>query len=187
MNSNSPNAAMRVILFSLLMADYSSGMAKAAPDVSRAAFALHPSPGYPLGASPPIETVVEIDVLGGEGETKREPYGELIVAQANPADAKAAEPPAKSLEEKTPEQKKRVKSAVILLSVLSGIALSGLLLIIASISIRGLQRKLAGPTRLDREPADLFPTMMPRPDLDAPPVPDAPAAADPSSQETRLT
>src|SRR5262245_11193645 len=105
----------------------------------------------------------------------------VFLAQANPADAKVAEPPAKSPEEKTPEQKKRVKSAVILLSVLSGIALSGLLLIIASISIRGLQRKLAGPTRLDREPADLFPTMVPRPDLDEPPAPDAPAAVDPSS------
>ena len=108
----------------------------------------------------------------------------FIPAQANPADAKAA--PAKTPEERTPEQKKRVKSAVILLSVLSGIALSGLLLIIAAVSIRGLQRKLAGPTRLDREPTDLFPPR-PRPEPDLPPAVESATPADSSSQETRLT
>jgi hypothetical protein len=107
-----------------------------------------------------------------------------LLAQAD--SAKAAETPAKAPEQRTPEEKKRVKSAVILLSVISGIALSGLLLIIAAISIRGLQRKLAGPTRLDREPADLFPPP-PAPEPDEPPAAGTAAATDASSQETRLT
>jgi hypothetical protein len=110
------------------------------------------------------------------------PTSSVFVAQTKAAEStKTAEAPAR-----TPEEKKRVKSAVILLSVLSGIALSGLLMIIAAIAIRGLQRKLAGPTRLDRDPRDLFPVVPPRPHAEAPPVV-PPAEVDQSSEETRLT
>jgi hypothetical protein len=129
--------------------------------------------------SPPNHAVAEIQAIrGGEGETLLAPnrIGAVLLAQA-----KATEPQAR-----TPEEKKRVRSAVVLLSVLSGIALSGLLMIIAAIAIRGLQRKLAGPTRLDRDPRDLFPMVPPRSAVEAPPVV-PPAEVDQSSEETRLT
>jgi len=178
MKTNARNAAARFFLIALLTA--SSSMATGTlHDSLPATFRLDPSPR----PSPPIETLVEFDTaFGGEGAVNQTRADvPMRIGYAYAAGAKAAD-----ASEMSQEKKKRAKSAVILLSVLSGIALSGLLLIIAAISIRGLQRKLAGPTRLDREPADLFPPP-PGPEPDEPPAAGTAAPTDASSQETRLT
>jgi hypothetical protein len=94
----------------------------------------------------------------------------MIVAQAggavadDPAADETAGAKAGDNKQLPEEQKQKVKTAVLMLSILSGIALSGLLLIIAAIAVRGMQRKLAGPTRLDRQPQDVLPEAVSQPD-----------------------
>lgn len=107
-----------------------------------------------------------------------------LVAQAQTDAAPASPADTKPLDEQT---KHKARSAVLLLSLVAGIALSGLLIIIVAITVRGLRRKLAGPTRLDQEPQDILP------DVSSPPRPAAPTPAEPSgeggsaAQETQFT
>lgn len=82
------------------------------------------------------------------------------------------------------EQKRRARSAVVLLSIVVGIALSGLLLIIVAIAVRGIQRKFAGPVRADIDPTAILPEL-----TRGPVPPNRPAAVpdpddDAASQET---
>mgnify|MGYP007059386580 FL=1 len=53
-------------------------------------------------------------------------------------------------------ENQKARSAIVLLYVVAGIAVSGLLLLIVAVSVRGLQRKLAGPVRFDPQPHDLL-------------------------------
>lgn len=107
----------------------------------------------------------------------------IVLAQSDPA--KATQPKDPSTLDDT--AKRKVRSGVLLLTALAGIALSGLLVIIAAIAIRGLQRKLAGPTRLDRDPHDMLPNVAARTAPAAAP-PAAPAGdADAASEETQFT
>lgn len=164
--------AIRVlVLFALLTAVSFGRTALAASDALRATGEVNPSLrlSFPIGVTSAIAAV-----RGGEREVR-------LLAQVNAG--KAAEAPA----ERTEEEKKRARSAIVLLSILSSIALSGLLMIIAAVAIRGLQRKLAGPTQLDHEPMDLLPMTPQRPDADAAPPAGTPTSADSAAQETRLT
>ncbi|MBL8848366.1 MAG: hypothetical protein JNG89_01725 [Planctomycetaceae bacterium] len=107
--------------------------------------------------------------------------------EAGGATAEAAENvTAVDVQQMPEEQKQKVKSVVLMLSILSGIALSGLLLIIAAIVIRGLQHKLAGPTRLDPRPQDVLSQAIAQPGAElAAAVP--PADSDGAAEETRFT
>lgn len=111
----------------------------------------------------------------------------LLLAQADKGDA-ASKSDAATTDPRAlpPEQKKKVKSAVLMLSILSGILLSGLLLIIVAIAVRGLQRKLAGPTRLDREPEDVLPAAMAQPGEEMAPAGSSGDKTE-ASEETRFT
>lgn len=108
---------------------------------------------------------------------------EIVLAQSDPAKAAQPKDP-KALDDTA---KRKVRSGVLLLTALAAIALSGLLVIIAAIAIRGLQRKLAGPTRLDRDPHDMLPNVAARtaPATTPPAAPDG--DADASSEETQFT
>ena len=111
----------------------------------------------------------------------------VLLAQADAADdATKSEAPTTDPTTLPAEQKKKVKSAVLMLSILSGILLSGLMLIIVAIAVRGLQRKLAGPTRLDREPEDVLPETMAQPRGDMAPAGPA-GESNEASEETRFT
>jgi hypothetical protein len=109
--------------------------------------------------------------------------GVPVLAQA--ADDRTAPPPPAEAETPTPEQKRKTRSAAVLLSVLAGIALTGLLLLIVAISVRGLLRKLAGPTQIDREPQDLLPDAAADDDSRGPEAEDDGAGA--AADETQYT
>jgi hypothetical protein len=110
----------------------------------------------------------------------------VLLAPADAADDATKSEVATDPKSLPPEQKKKVKSAVLMLSILSGILLSGLLLIIVAIAVRGLQRKLAGPTRLDREPEDVLPATMAQPHGDMAPAGPS-GEGNEASEETRFT
>jgi hypothetical protein len=116
-------------------------------------------------------------------EQKARHFTNALPAQANPAAAaKAAEPVARS-----DEEKRKTRSAVLLLSILSAIALSGLLLIIAAVAVRGLKRKLSGPTQLGCEPQDMLPDIAARVDQEKLAAAGPPVDPDAASEETQFT
>lgn len=79
----------------------------------------------------------------------------LIAQTGDPVEQTAPSPPEKV--PLSPEEKQKARSAIVLLYVVAGIAVTGLLLLIVAVSVRGLQRKLAGPVRFDPQPHDLLP------------------------------
>lgn len=106
----------------------------------------------------------------------------VVRAQSNPAAVQAAETAPRS-----DQEKRKARSAVLLLSVLAAIALSGLLLVITAIAVRGLMRKLSGPTQLGCAPQDMLPDIAARVDQEKLAATGPPPDSDPSSNETRFT
>jgi hypothetical protein len=67
-----------------------------------------------------------------------------ISDDASPAASDAASAERATVPEaRTPEQKQRSRNTVVLLAILTGIALTGLLLVIIAVAARGLSRKMA--------------------------------------------
>lgn len=77
------------------------------------------------------------------------------------------------------DQKQRTRSAVVLMAIVTGIALTGLLLMIMAVAARGLARKMAGsdasePHITASEPRPIEPPPeVPPPSSPAPPAPPA--------------
>ena len=128
-------------------------------------------------------------VLAIESETAHSaPLGSgvsTIIAQAGEPDARSAPAPPGD-DALNPEEKRKTRSAVVLLTVVAGIALSGLLLLIVAVSVRGLQRKLGGPVQFDREPEDLLPDVA-SPAADEQRPDEQPDDADGATDETQHT
>ena len=109
------------------------------------------------------------------------------LAQADEPQVAPPPPVSPGDEATSPEKKRKARSAAVLLTVLAGIALTGLLLIIVSVSVRGLQRKFAGRTRIDQEPQDILPDVASPTDADPQQEPDREGDEGAADDETQYT